>query len=91
MIAGQADFLVESFDAFNEPSPRFILTASRSYRKRRLSLMTKSGTDTLVSENKIRKQEIHYAPDNLRDTNDVGPLGHEPSWQVDLNRFCEGL
>src|SRR4030095_6812721 len=73
-----ADFLVESFDAFNEPSLHFTLTASRSYREHSLSLMTSAGTDSalLVLENKIQKQEIHYAPDNLRDTDDVGPRGH---------------
>jgi hypothetical protein len=78
-----ADFLVESFDAFNEPSLHFTLTASRSYREHSLSLMTSAGTDSalLVLENKIQKQEIHYAPDNLRDTNDVGPRGHERGLQ----------
>src|SRR4030095_12530483 len=74
-----ADLLVESFDAFKEPSLHFTLTASRSYREHSLSLMTSAGTDSalLVLEN----QEIHYAPDNLRDTNDVGPRGHERGLQ----------
>ena len=35
----------------------------------------------LVSENKIRKQEIDYAPNYLRDTNDVDPLRHERGLQ----------
>ena len=46
LYAGQADLLVESFDAFNDPSLHFTLTVSRSNRKRSLSLNTGAGTDS---------------------------------------------
>ena len=43
-----ADLSVESFDAFNEPFLRFPLTASASYRKHSLSLITGAGTDSAL-------------------------------------------
>ena len=34
-----------------------------------------------MSENEIRKLELHNATNNLRNTNDVDPLGHERGLQ----------
>jgi hypothetical protein len=46
VYAGQADLLVESFDALNDPSLHFTLTAPISNRKRSLFLTTGAGTDS---------------------------------------------
>src|SRR4030095_2299799 len=80
-----ADLLVESFDAFNEPSLHFTLTTSRSYRKHSLSLIARSGTDSAphnwCQKIKSENRRYNYAPNNLRNATDVGPRGHEHGLQ----------